>query len=103
MDCADCSDCEVVDPSQDGYDFTNFPGDCVCYVGPLLYGFQGSNGDDCIAITGDFTSGDYFNVRGGDGDDMIAVPGAGAAESVDLMGGTGDDICPVWADCELSY
>ena len=118
LDCADCPDCTVVDPSL--YEDNNlrvFEGDCICYVGSvdLKYGawFQGSNGDDCIAITGDFTtyeSHGFLNwIWGGGGADMIVLPTIDdEADAVDqgitVFGGLGDyDICPVWADCELAY
>ena len=122
QDCElECSDCEVVVPSQEEipYDFTNFPRGCICYVGPMRADhdqdvtFSGTQHDDCIAITewtnepeGSSPNSDYVIGISGQGGDDVIVAAAPDSTNVAIHGGEGDDDCTsysnIYTDCEVT-
>ena len=114
QDCElECSDCEVVVPSQEEipYDFTNFPRGCVCYVGPIKANqnlvFSGTQHDDCIAITEWLNEGTSRVEISGQGGDDVIVAVAPDNTKVVIYGGEGDDDCTsygydIYTECEVT-
>ena len=113
-DCDDCPDC-VVPSDMNQKDFRDFPHDCVCFVDEWYGAYQsyahnkfyGTDGDDCIAITGFYGGGyvEYFFVFGEGGDDVIVDATHSGFGKVNFYGGDGDDLCVGGAahrECETS-
>ena len=119
LDCASCPDCEVItisSPLEDNtYDFSSYPGQCICYVGTIdlpensadfeakIYGTEGN---DCIAIAGsaeDGAEGAFNNMDPGPGQagGSLIVFGEGGDDTIllpdyyytGINGGDGDDFC----------